>query len=511
MLRAHLTSWGLGALAISTAVLLSACTLLPLPRPAASPPATPPASAEVKDRNKETATAAWEVALDPLGQPVVADGVALVYTKGSTGVEAHALSVADGKELWKQPVHPGEYLPGIPLEPVVTKTYTGRNVAIFLQAATPPADNDGFEWWTAPVAFDLATGKELYRGKAEVVTTRPFACDGVEDMCFVAFDKTAGSIEHWVDIESGEEESGTEINPLSGFFRPVGKELYSVFAGGVETLARVSYGKVVWAVDIEDIFGKGANTDLGRRFTYSEKLDLYVGSVTVNPTGVEPGKFTEQNMKMNLRETTKTVGFRASSARVLWTSDGSQIECSQTMGTQASKMEGGDAFPVRCEYTDGFIEFPSGTYRGGQSKVVGYDPLTGKAAWESKPVEVHSWGVNGLIMSANHGEFAITGTYYQSNLLDTRTGKVRGTSFEDAFVCLEPTTYLLPLNKSEKEGSADGTAAGSYIAFPCLKSGSPAPAFTYGALTDVTTTDRDMAVISLEGKVAGYKLLKEFV
>jgi len=30
-------------------------------------------------------------------------------------------------------------------------------------------------------------------------------------------------------------------------------------------------------------------------------------------------------------------------------------------------------------------------------------------------------------------------------------------------------------------------------------------------LTDVTTTDQDMAVISLEGKVAGYKLLKEFV
>ncbi|MFC8038863.1 PQQ-binding-like beta-propeller repeat protein [Paenarthrobacter sp. NPDC057355] len=509
MLRARFTSFGLGALAIGTAVLLSACTMLPLPRPAESSPSQPPASAEVPDRNKETATAAWEVALEPIGQPVVADGVALVYTRVAGGVEAHALSVATGKELWKQPVHPGVGSPGTPLEPVVTRTYTGKSAAIFLQAATPPADNGGFAWWTAPVAFDLTTGKELYRGEADLVTTRPYACVDLNDMCFITFDKDYGSFEHWVDLDLGEDEP--DITPLSGLFRPVGKELYFVVNGGIETLAHVHNGKVVWEAELEKIFGKGASAEFDAHFLYSEKLDLYVGSVGINPTPYSPDKVSQETHSMNLRDTTKTVGLRASSGRVLWTADGSQVECSGTMGTQATKLEGGDAFPVRCEYEAGYIEFPAGTYRGGLSKVVGYDPLTGKSAWESKPVEVHSWGVTGLIPSASHGEFVITGNPFKSNLMDTRTGKFRGASFEDAFVCWNYGSYEVPAKRTEQDYSGDGTAAGRFIAFPCLKSGSPAPAFTYGALTDVSTTDHDMAVISLEDKVAGYKLLKEFV
>ncbi len=504
---ARITSVKCGIAALATAMLLSACTMIPLPgKPAATTSLSSPAPAA---RNTEIATAAWEVPLEPIGQPVVADGVALVYARAAGGVEAHALSVTTGKELWKQPVHPGLDSPGTPLVPVVTRTYSGKSAAIFLQAATPPADNGGFAWWTAPVAFDLTTGKELYRGNAERVTARPFACDDGVDMCFITIDEAVGSNEHWVDLDSGKDEPN--INPLSGFVQPVGKELYSVMLGDVETLAHVRYGEVLWEVEMEKIFGKGASADLGWHFIYSEELDLYVGSVGVNPTQYAPDEVSQETHSMNLRETTRTAGFRASSGRVLWTADGSQLECAKTVGTAASKLKGGDAFPVRCEYVDGYIEFPAGTYRGGHSKVVGYDPLTGASAWESKPVEVHSWGVSGLIPTAGHGDFVVTGHYADSSLLDTRTGKFRGASFEDAFVCLEQTSYEVPANGTEKDQPGDGTAAGSHIAFPCLKSGSPAPAFTYGALTDVSTADQDTAVISLEGKVAGYKLLKDFV
>ncbi|ABM10250.1 PQQ-binding-like beta-propeller repeat protein [Paenarthrobacter aurescens] len=505
----RLKSVGFGVTAVGAAVLLSACTMIPFPpAPIAT---TPPASTAPAARNTETATAAWEVALDPIGQPVVADGVALVYAKTATGVNAHAFSVADGKQLWTQPVHPGLEAVGVPLEPAVTRTAGGRSAAIFLQAAAPPADDGGVAWWTSPVAFDLRTGKELYRGREELVSTRPFACDDLQEMCFIAYDETSQSVEHWVDLESGEDLAGPEINPLPGNFRPVGKQLYSVVADGIETLAHVSFGEVLWEVEIETVFGKGATTDMGWHFNYSEKLDLYVGSVGINPTNFSPDKFTEQSFSLNLRETTKTVGLRASSGRVLWTAEGTQLECAKTLGTAASKLGGGDGYPVRCEYVDGHIEFPAGTYRGSHSKVVGYDPLTGKAAWESKPVEVHSWETTGLIPSASHGDFVITGHYADSTLVDTRTGKFRGASFQDGFVCWEETTYTMPLNGPNKDQPGGGIAAGSRTAFPCLKSGSPAPSLTYGALTDVSTVDSDMAVISFKGKVAGYKLLKEFV
>ncbi|MCP2047916.1 UNVERIFIED_ORG: hypothetical protein J3D58_001988 [Paenarthrobacter nicotinovorans] len=512
MLRAHLTSWGLGALALGTAVLLSACTMLPLPLSAPPGTSKPPASSEAPPRNKETATAAWEVALDPIGQPVVADGVALVYTRGTEGVEAHALSVATGKELWKQPVHPGYDAPGNPLKPALTRTASGKSAAIFLQAAAAPAGFDtDVVWWTSPVAFDLGTGKELYRGRPELVSTRPFACDDLFDMCFIAFDDSAQSVEHWVDLESGDDSGGADINELTGVFQPVGKELYAVEKDGVEKLAHVSYGEVKWQVEVEKVFGKGASTDLGWHFTYSEKLDLYVGSVGINPTGVDPEKFPENSLSVNLRDSTKTVGFRASSGRVLWTADASTLQCSKTMSAGDTKMGNGTALPVRCEYVDGYIEFPAGKYRGARSKVVGYDPLTGEASWESKPVYVYSWDEYGLIPSASHGEFLIAGTFWDSNLVDTRTGKPRGAGFDDGFICWKNATYTVPPNGPYKDRPGGEIGAGTQTAFPCLKGGSATLAFTYGALTDVTTTDQDMAVISLEGKVAAYKLLKEFV
>ena len=105
----------------------------------------------------------------------------------------------------------------------------------------------------------------------------------------------------------------------------------------------------------------------------------------------------------------------------------------------------------------------------------------------------------------------IAGTLWDSNLLDTRTGTPRGASFEDGFVCWKNATYTAPPNGPFADQTGGNVGAGTQTAFPCLKGGSATLAFTYGALTDVSTTDQDTAVISLEGKVAGYKLLKEFV
>ncbi|MFJ4167889.1 hypothetical protein ACIPY3_00115 [Paenarthrobacter sp. NPDC089714] len=496
---------GVGLAAVG-ALLLSSCVALPLPgMPKATP--TSPAPTKAPDaRNTETTTAAWELPLEPLGQPVVSDGVALVYAKVSGGVEAHAIAVSTGKELWKQPVHPGIGAPAIPLEPALTKTEAGQTAAIFLQAATPPADNGGTSWWTTPVAVDLKTGKELFRGRAELVTTPPFACDDHVDLCFISLDDASLSVEHWIDLTSGEDLSGPDINPLTGNFRPVGKGLYSVVTGATESLARVSYGEVLWQLDVEKIFGKGATTDLGWYFTYSEKLDLYVGSLGYNPTDKDAAKLWETTLSIDLRDAFKTVGFRASSGRVLWSSPGSHVMCARSMGTAATKFEGGDAFPIRCEYTEGFVDYPSGNYRGSRGKVVGYDPQTGDSKWESKPVDVN-WYSHGMLPSVNRGDQVMAGTFWDSNLIDTRTGKFRSkTTFEDVFVCLKETDFDVPPNAPYKSA----TAAGGFTAFPCTKGGTAVPSFTYGALTDVDTTDNGIAVISLEGKVAGYKLLKEF-
>src|SRR4029453_14777182 len=90
-----------GVAAVGVAMQLSACTIISLPGlPVAT---TPPPTTSPVERSTEIATAAWEVPLDAIGQPVVADGVALVYAKTPAGVAAHAISVTNGKELWTDP------------------------------------------------------------------------------------------------------------------------------------------------------------------------------------------------------------------------------------------------------------------------------------------------------------------------------------------------------------------------------------------------------------------------
>lgn len=356
------------------------------------------------------------------------------------------------------------------------------------------------------MALDLKTGKEVYRGTPQLVETRPAKCDDGVDMCFTSLDTTMEhSTNHRVDLATGKDLSGRAASPMSGNFRRLGEGLYSEVDKGIETIVRVENGVKMWSRNVEEMFGPRSSTNFGWIFQYSEKLDLYIGSVGFNPTDeTDYEKLMDKSFSMNLTDH-KTVGFRAATGRVLWTADASEVWCSNTVGKSATKLEGGDGLPVRCEYTQGVMNFPSGKYQNAKAKLVGYDPMSGKAAWETEAVVIKYDG-DLLVPTSSRGDTVLAGTPTGVKLLDTQTGTSHAVSNKDVFLCWKGTKYDLPPDGPYADLPEGDTGMGSVTSFPCNKNGKVVPALSFGALNDVSTTNMGMAIISLEGKVAGYKL-----
>lgn len=487
----------LGAAAVS--VLLASCS-------GSGAGAGAVAAPNVLERSADSPPPAWDLIVDSIAQPAVADGVVLVYAKGS-GLNAHAVSVADGKPLWSLPIHPGIGASGVELGPELTKTAAGASAAVFLQSAPAPVDSHGIAWWTAPIAVDLKTGRELHRGESQLVTSRPRACDDEKDMCYTSMDGGTGqSVEHRVDLTTGAVLSGSEVNPLVGSFRLVGEGLYSVLeSSGRESLARVSGGKELWAVDVKSLFGAGATTNLGWTFRYSKKLDLYVGTVGSNPTTeTDYAKLRKDGFTVDLTKR-KTVGFRASTGEALWTVDGAEIWCSSSLGTSATKLEDGDALPVRCEFPQGSQKLPGGTYENAMAKLVGYDPLTGNAAWQTEPM-APAEAKDLMIPIIGRGDTVLGGSKDGLKLINTQNGQSRATKADDIFLCSKAAKYPLPVNPPFTSLPEDNEGSGGDIAFPCDKDGNSAPALTGGAIRDIRTVDGGTAVVALDGKITAYKL-----
>lgn len=458
------------------------------------------------DRSSTGAAPVWDVKVEPIAQPVIADGVALVYAKGTDGLKVMGISVADGKELWSQLLHPGIAAPGVELEPEVTKLESGVSAAVFLQSAPAPADSRGIDWWTTPVAVDLRTGKEIYRGESQLVDSRPSACGNEKDLCFTSWDSTTGkTTEHRVDLTSSTERTGSDVNPLGGNFRVVGDELYSVVDNGTESLARVSEGKKLWSTDVKSMFGPGATTNFGWTFRYSKKLDLYIGTVGSNPTNeTDYAKLIKNGFTVDLT-TRKTVGFRASTGEVLWTADGAENWCSSGVGKTATKLQDGNALPVRCEFKQGTQRLPAGVYDNAMAKLVGYDPLTGKTEWQTEPMAITDLKKL-LIPTKSQGDTILTGSADGPKLISTDNGESRPATPEDVFLCATTATYPLPVNPPFPALPKDNQGSGGDTVFPCDKDGKEGPALTAGTLNDIDTHDNGIAVIALTNQISGYKI-----
>lgn len=465
----------------------------------------PEKAADPLDRDGTAASAAWTLDADVMSQPEIVDGVALVSARKAGGAEVIAVDAQDGHELWRRDVHPGHAAPGISLMPQVTKTASGTNAAVFLQAAAAPADDWGVSWWTAPVAVDLRSGEELYRGEPAIVTGRPSACDDGRDLCLTST-VYGGAEAKRVDLDTGAVSAGPSVVPLTGNFRSVGDAgLYSVVENDTEYLARVSDGTELWKSEITSIFGPGSTTNLGWNFDYYEDLDLYVGRVGVNPAPeMTTAQLFESGVSMELSRWS-LIGIEGATGQVKWTSKGADNACSTGVGTPDSRKEGD--LPVRCEYTKGSVRLSDGKYEGAEAKAVGYDLETGEAKWETGTVPVTD-AAPMIVPSVSRGQSFLFAGAGGLELVGTRTGDSRPATDDDVFLCAKGTEYALPADSPFEAtyGELGTRGAGGTLLFACGKDGEPGAELTMGALQDVDTVDGNIAVVATDGQLAGYSL-----
>lgn len=500
----------LASLALLPLVLTTACTESPeSPEASASSNtqnAKSTAAEAIAPRSPEKIKPVWTKKLEPIGQPVLQDGVALVITGEGQLMELVALNVKNGKELWRKDYHPGHVPHGIHTSPNIAKDAKGRTRAIFLQHGKIPGQDLGTYDWTVPVAVDLKTGKEIFRGKSsEVINNRPEECDDGTDLCYQRWSPVDGDRElvH-IDLATRHIKYGNDAGPLGQEFQPIGDRGLNTVWSKPEQIARVDKGKVLWKKTMESVFGKGASASWGWTFDYSKKKDVLIGAVGISP---RPELSEEEFNKLKSYTVDLTddvlAGFDATTGKVLWKVKGSDPWCTSGLDTSSTLLHDGKSYPVRCEYLSGTYKVPGdGTFRKAKARLVGYDPTTGKTVWKTKTVQVTKGGQ--LLQNiAGRGDYVLTGKPGGNLVVDATNGKARKASTDESFFCTTTGTYALPIEQGEDSLSR---ANGSLLLSSCTSTGKKAKGYTVGAVKDVDNTETGMTLVAEEGRVVAFKL-----
>ncbi|WP_417220458.1 PQQ-binding-like beta-propeller repeat protein [Arthrobacter sp.] len=501
---------GLVSLALLPLALTTACTAAPEPPEASTSSGVQKSKTtqaeSIAPRSTEKIKPVWTKKLDPIGQPLLQDGVALVITGEGQLMELVALDVKSGKELWRKDYHPGHVAHGIYTSPSITEDAKGRARAIFLQHGKIPDQDLGTYDWTVPVAVDLKTGKEIFRGKSsEVANNRPGACNDGTDLCYQRWSPVDGDSElvH-VDLVTRHIKYGHDAGPLGREFQPIGGGGLNTVWSTPERIARVDKDKVMWKKSTESVFGKGASASWGWAFDYFKKKDLFIGAVGISP---RPELSDEEFDKLESYTVDLThdvlAGIDATTGKVLWKAEGSDPWCTSGLEMSSTVLHGGKSFPVRCEYLSGTYKVPSkGRFHHAKARLVGYDPTTGKTMWKTKTVKVTRGGQ--LLQSvAGRGEYVLTGKPGGNLVVDATTGKARKASTGETFLCTSTGTYALPVEQGE---DSLARANGSLLLSSCTSTGKKAKGYTVGAVKDIDNTEHGMTLISEEDRVSGFKL-----
>ncbi len=386
-----------------------------------TPDAAPPAQLKV----------AWtDEDIRPIGQPVAAGDVAVVYEARGKRLWLTALDVSTGDVRWSTEATPSWTTPGISLEPEVVGSESRPLVSLL-------ARNDDDELLADLLVIDAESGETVKKVSAQHFRSTPSMCPDSENVCVSIADADTGkTVPMQLDLSSG----AFKAVPMPSGWTPRSIASHGLVDNGLrspqqEAVALIHDGSVDWTHTLSAIFGPGATTDNGWSFQYSPQSDVYVGSVGVPYRG----SFTNRDTDLKRYW---TVGLDASTGTVLWTDKGSSafcspfsdtdedmenfVRCRQSGHQQVSLNDGGD-FSV--------------TYKKLQSTVEGFDPKTGKTTWS---VDMGSsdtlYGSDVKLPMASLTAIALK-TADGIQVVDFASGEVETTAKNQVFVCTTDKSF----------------------------------------------------------------------
>ena len=428
------------------------------------------------DRDSTSVEPSWRLDLDPLTQPVVKDGVALVVARAPRrSLQVVAADVATGKRLWSRPWSPGGIPPGYSVAPVALRSARDKAVTVF---SVPPRDLGATseKMWHLPLlVVDLATGKELHRTKPVGLLTPPEECADKTDACFDLLGSEGGVR---LDLDTGKLEPDPEGTPAGA--RNIGDAgLFSTSDRPGEKIGVARDGKTLWSRPIAEVMGATVSSDTGWTFAHDDQADRYVGWMQAAIPGAAFERAKSGRPFTHDIGVLRLVSFDGTDGTVAWSRKGAEHTC-LGIDTEVPK--------VRCVFK-GVVTYSTAgeitKIRRGSATVEGFDAETGKTAW-SLPVAAKAVLdlVNDRDQKVARGATALVETEKGPRVLDLATGETAVAADEEVFVCASKNTsfeYAMPYFS---DGDPITTRYGGPLLRPCTADGTDASSYTGAAVTD---------------------------
>ena len=431
------------------------------------------AAVELAKRRTQMVKPEWSVKMKVLDRPRVVKGVVVVLSEGAKGLELTGLKESTGKKIWGVGVDPGWVPSGVAMGVNLSKTAKGKNVALFLQKSKP-RDGWGGDVWTKPVAVDITSGKVVYKGPAQVITSRPTSCPDAKDMCYLSINPYIDDKQRMrVNLDRGIQRTLTPQHKLGDSIFPIGDgELYGHYSGKKNNLLRLKGNEKLWGLSLDKTLGSAYTPGQGWNVDYSEKLGIYSAWIGREYKETKDGKGNVVARDSDFRQE-MMIGLDAKTGKTLWKAKGATTICLPPMGRENTVLEDGKAYPVRCVFDSGTLQEVKGTkskLKNGKLHLEGFDPRTGKVLWKTKSYPVVT-DMDVAHAPDDGGASLLLAKETTPTLLDTRTGETRNVSVEERFLCTKGVEYSKPQN---------GT--GGTLLFPCSADGKETKGVSAGAL-----------------------------
>ena len=429
----------------------------------------PPAAPNTGGPATRAVAARWTATgFQPLTQPVVAGGVALLYADIGSSFSVVAVDPSSGKMRWSKPAGSGRRDP-----PPDLRVATAGDRVVYLRS-----DGDG----DRIVVADAAGGRTLtVSSDSYQVSVPPYRCD--QDVCLVVFNDDGYYLIR-VEVLSGLIEPDRPYS--QSWADPLGAGVVATTAAGVPRLVRPTRTGLLFDIPAAAVLAGGQSAVRGAVWQ--------LGSTTViEPVDAVSGTGDAPTVR-KLGTRVGLVGLDAHTGRVRWRGPGTDLGC---LPAAIRRLD----LPVRCRWgSTAVATFTDGRWGSANASVAleGFDPVTGRTTWSTPLADgagIAGPAPGGLVDSTHLRADGPAGSELVS-LTDGVTAPIRGDPpVLCATVLRGPTGYL---GKVQGGGSITEWATGSAWGW-CAADGHPVtaargwPAFA-GAVTGTGSRSLRMVV-----------------
>ncbi len=432
---------------------------------------------------------AWRVtSIDPIGQPVAAGDVVVVYGTVERELRLYGVDAGTGAVRWSQAASPGAGVNGISLTPAVL----GGRVVYF---RPDPAGN----LMARLVVASPADGRDELVSEPAEFDSRPARCPDGRDICVAVSEAGRPPTPRRFQVEAGTHSPGSD-HPRGS--RVVGEELLDLGGRAPERLARFTDGSVRWVTELANHFPPGFSTDHGWTFELYEAAGVYVGSVSHPPVRNTPSMI-QTDLSRN-----HTAAIDAGTGASVWQSEGTRFGCSPTLIVQrevaARRFE---AWPVRCR-ARGTARYdkPTSTtaFENLDVTIEGFDPRTGATTWTVPlgPAEAFlDEDERAAVVDASR---VLVRAADGPLVVDLENGASRVPEPTEMFWCVTEVIFQYRETLTLGSGRTSNQWRGGELVSPCTGDGSPTDRLPRRLPYGHGATVGDHTVVATVGGLIGY-------